>query len=179
MLTVKLCAVISRSSEFLNAIPLLRHGFSLFEPSPIASSQDYVKEAHKETCCGGRRELWQDLSFEHLLERLFSNGQYALKKWCSQRIYSYTEQAYIPTVLEDPHKTVTHEQAGMVFEISLWDTVSDGHYDRLRPLSYPGADVLLICFSLDSPDSLQNVLEKVVAPYGILDSLSNFAIVVS
>ncbi len=34
-------------------------------------------------------------------------------------------------------------------------------YDRLRPLSYPDTNVLLICFSVDSPDSLENVPEKV------------------
>ena len=34
-------------------------------------------------------------------------------------------------------------------------------YDRLRPLSYPDTDVLLICYSVDSPDSLENVPEKV------------------
>ncbi len=33
-------------------------------------------------------------------------------------------------------------------------------YDRLRPLSYPDTNVLLICFSVDSPDSLDNVPEK-------------------
>lgn len=34
-------------------------------------------------------------------------------------------------------------------------------YDRLRPLSYPDTNVLLVCFSVDSPDSLENVPEKV------------------
>ena len=34
-------------------------------------------------------------------------------------------------------------------------------YDRLRPLSYPDSHVILICFAVDSPDSLENVQEKV------------------
>ena len=34
-------------------------------------------------------------------------------------------------------------------------------YDRLRPLSYPDSHVILICFAIDSPDSLDNVQEKV------------------
>ena len=34
-------------------------------------------------------------------------------------------------------------------------------YDRLRPLSYPQTDVFLICFSLVSPASFQNVKAKV------------------
>ena len=33
-------------------------------------------------------------------------------------------------------------------------------YDRLRPLSYPDTDVILMCFSIDSPDSLENIPEK-------------------
>ncbi len=33
-------------------------------------------------------------------------------------------------------------------------------YDRLRILAYPGTDVFLVCFSVMSPDSLQNVVEK-------------------
>ncbi|KAL1432354.1 hypothetical protein MTO96_013119 [Rhipicephalus appendiculatus] len=33
-------------------------------------------------------------------------------------------------------------------------------YDRLRPLSYPATDVVLMCFSIDSPDSLENYMES-------------------
>ncbi len=32
--------------------------------------------------------------------------------------------------------------------------------NRLRPLSYPDTDVILMCFSIDSPDSLENIPEK-------------------
>jgi len=45
-------------------------------------------------------------------------------------------------------------------ELSLWDTAGQEDYDRLRPLSYPDADVALICYSVDSADSLLNVSEK-------------------
>lgn len=33
-------------------------------------------------------------------------------------------------------------------------------YDRLRPLSYPQTDVFLVCFSVTSPASFENVKEK-------------------
>ena len=33
-------------------------------------------------------------------------------------------------------------------------------YDHLRPLSYPQTDVFLVCFSLISPTSFENVKEK-------------------
>ncbi|KAL3980572.1 2-hydroxyacyl-CoA lyase 1 [Sarotherodon galilaeus] len=34
-------------------------------------------------------------------------------------------------------------------------------YDRLRPLSYPQTDVFLVCFSVVSPSSYENVKEKI------------------
>ena len=44
--------------------------------------------------------------------------------------------------------------------MALWDTAGQEDYDRLRPLSYPDTDVILMCFSVDSPDSLENIPEK-------------------
>lgn len=34
-------------------------------------------------------------------------------------------------------------------------------YDRLRTLSYPDSDVVLIAFSVDTPESLENIAVKV------------------
>jgi len=45
-------------------------------------------------------------------------------------------------------------------ELAFWDTIGDEQYDRLRPVSYQFTDVILMCFSIDSPDSLANVLKK-------------------
>lgn len=50
---------------------------------------------------------------------------------------------------------------GKHVELALWDTAGQEDYDRLRPLSYPDSHVILICFAIDSPDSLDNVQEKV------------------
>lgn len=49
---------------------------------------------------------------------------------------------------------------GKRVELALWDTAGQEDYDRLRPLSYPDSHVILICFAVDSPDSLDNVQEK-------------------
>ena len=38
-------------------------------------------------------------------------------------------------------------------------------YDRLRPLSYPQTDVFLVCFSVVSPASFENVKERVTFNY--------------
>ncbi|OXA52053.1 ras-like GTP-binding protein Rho1 [Folsomia candida] len=65
---------------------------------------------------------------------------------------------YVPTVFENYVTEI--EIDGKVIDLALWDTAGQEDYDRLRPLSYPDTDVLLICFSVDNPDSLQNVMEK-------------------
>ena len=35
-----------------------------------------------------------------------------------------------------------------------------GNVGRLRPLSYPDTHVLLLCFSISCPDSLENIPER-------------------
>lgn len=50
---------------------------------------------------------------------------------------------------------------GKIVELALWDTAGQEEYDRLRPLSYPESDVILIVFSIDFPTSLANVQDKV------------------
>ena len=46
---------------------------------------------------------------------------------------------------------------GMPINLGLWDTAGQEDYDRLRPLSYPQTDVFLVCFSVISPTSYENV----------------------
>jgi Ras family protein A len=67
-------------------------------------------------------------------------------------------EAYVPTVFESYVADI--EVEGKHVELALWDTAGQEDYDRLRPLSYPDSHVILICFAIDSPDSLDNVQEK-------------------
>ena len=44
--------------------------------------------------------------------------------------------------------------------LELWDTAGQEEYDRVRPLSYPNTDVFLVCFSINSRSSFNNVRDK-------------------
>lgn len=44
--------------------------------------------------------------------------------------------------------------------LALWDTAGQEDFDRLRHLSYPNTDVILMCFSVGSRVSFENVLSK-------------------
>ena len=49
---------------------------------------------------------------------------------------------------------------GKQVQLALWDTAGQEDYERLRPLAYSKAHVILIGFSVDSPDSFENVKAK-------------------
>nr|XP_045014878.1 transforming protein RhoA-like isoform X2 [Jaculus jaculus] len=73
-------------------------------------------------------------------KKLVIVGDGACGKTCLLIVFSKDRfpEMYVPTVFEN--------------------YVED--YDRLRPLSYPDTDVILMCFSIDRPDSLANIPEK-------------------
>ena len=50
---------------------------------------------------------------------------------------------------------------GRSLKLALWDTAGQEDYDRLRPLAYSKANVILIGFAIDVPDTLDNAKHKV------------------
>ena len=90
-------------------------------------------------------------------------GDGACGKTCLLIVFSKGQfpEVYVPTVFENYVADV--EVDGRRVELALWDTAGQEDYDRLRPLSYPDSNVVLICFSIDLPDSLENVQEKWIA----------------
>nr|XP_006212453.3 rho-related GTP-binding protein RhoU [Vicugna pacos] len=49
---------------------------------------------------------------------------------------------------------------GRPVRLQLCDTAGQDEFDKLRPLCYTNADIFLLCFSVVSPSSFQNVCEK-------------------
>jgi small GTP-binding protein len=68
-------------------------------------------------------------------------------------------QVFVPTVFETYNAEFNID--GVQVQASLWDTGGQDDYDRIRPLSYPDAHIFCICFGIENPASLENVLEKV------------------
>jgi len=48
----------------------------------------------------------------------------------------------------------------MSVELVVWDTAGQEEYEKLRPMSYSESDVILLCYSIDNPDSFMNIREK-------------------
>eukprot|EP00727_Mastigamoeba_balamuthi_P007777 m51a1_g362 putative rho gtpase (223) ;mRNA; r:598394-599495 len=68
-------------------------------------------------------------------------------------------EEYVPTVFENYVKTTSTPAHGELM-MDLWDTAGQEDFDRLRPLSYPDSDIVLICFSLVNRRSFENVKDK-------------------
>lgn len=64
---------------------------------------------------------------------------------------------YNPTIFDTYHLRTTFDNEHI--NVSLWDTAGQEDFDRLRPISYSGADAVLLCFNSVHPQSFSNILE--------------------
>ncbi|XP_039267734.1 ras-like GTP-binding protein RHO [Styela clava] len=64
-------------------------------------------------------------------------------------------EEYVPTVFENyTAETKVEDQR---VHLLLWDTAGQEDYDRLRPLSYDRADVIIMCYDVMSISSFENI----------------------
>merc|ERR1719273_2158735 len=93
-------------------------------------------------------------------KKLVIVGDGACGKTCLLIVFSRDEfpKEYVPTVFENYVTDI--EVDGVKVELEMWDTAGQEDYDRLRPLSYPDTHVILLCFAIDSPDSLENIPDR-------------------
>jgi len=100
------------------------------------------------------------MSGHRIRKKLVVVGDGACGKTCLLIVFSKKQfpEVYVPTVFENYVADI--EVENQTVELALWDTAGQEDYDRLRPLSYPDTDVILMCFSVGEPDSLDNIPEK-------------------
>lgn len=87
-------------------------------------------------------------------------GDGAVGKTCMLSAFTSNKfpETYVPTVFENTSRTMMVDGRGVV--LNIWDTAGQEDYDSMRPISYPGTDVFLVCFSVDSNTSYENVKSK-------------------
>ena len=77
-------------------------------------------------------------------------------------LLSYSTNAfpneYTPTVFDNYAVNVLVN--GTTYNLSLWDTAGQEDYDRIRPLSYPQTDAFIVCYSIISQNSFNNIKNK-------------------
>ncbi|KAI8364233.1 small GTPase superfamily [Blakeslea trispora] len=102
-----------------------------------------------------------DSSDEPLKRKIVIVGDGACGKTCLLSVFSkgkFPAGDYIPTIFDNSVKDMVVDSKPVVAE--LWDTAGQEDFDRLRTLSYPDSDVVLIAFSVDIPESLENISIK-------------------
>ncbi|XP_018418103.1 PREDICTED: rho-related GTP-binding protein RhoU-like [Nanorana parkeri] len=77
-------------------------------------------------------------------------------------LVSYTTNGYptryIPTAFDDFSALVQVDNTPV--KLQLCDTAGQDEFDKLRHFCYPKTDVVILCFSVVSPSSFQNISEK-------------------
>jgi len=87
-------------------------------------------------------------------------GDGAVGKTCLLTTYAedHFPNEYVPTVFDNFSTNVVVD--GQAINLNLWDTAGQEEYDRLRLLSYPQTDVVIICYNIMVQHSLKNVSAK-------------------
>jgi Ras-related C3 botulinum toxin substrate 1 len=87
-------------------------------------------------------------------------GDGAVGKTCLLMVYvqNIFPDEYVPTVFENYDTNIKFQDS--IVKLSLWDTAGQEEYDKLRYLSYPNTNVFLVCFSVVSKSSFDNVKLK-------------------
>ncbi|KAJ3256148.1 GTP-binding protein Rho1 [Boothiomyces macroporosus] len=101
-----------------------------------------------------------DTSLDKIRKKLVIVGDGAIGKTALLMVQSgqpYPEN-YLPTIFENYVSKIQYQSKTV--ELSLWDTAGQEDYDRLRPLSYPDTDIILLAFAICNPDSFDNITEK-------------------
>uniref|UniRef100_A0A336MC96 CSON015063 protein n=1 Tax=Culicoides sonorensis TaxID=179676 RepID=A0A336MC96_CULSO len=123
--------------------------------------QNQEESVHIESCFPDLSAWFKSDSMAHLRPlKITTVGDGMVGKTCLLITYtanSFPEE-YVPTVFDNHATIITVD--GKEYNLTLWDTAGQEDYERLRPLSYPNTDCFLICYSISSRASFDNVLSK-------------------
>ncbi|XP_066985149.1 ras-related protein ced-10-like [Macrobrachium rosenbergii] len=101
-------------------------------------------------------KVWNKHSVEKTI-KIVVVGDAAVGK--TSLVMSYTQNTfptgYAPTIFDNFVANVLID--GEPYKVNLFDTAGHENFDRIRPLTYPDSDVVLICFSVNNMNSFQNV----------------------
>lgn len=88
-------------------------------------------------------------------------GDGSCGKTCLLEVFKRNEfpEEYIPTVVDNFVKDVDIDDTKKV-TLTLWDTAGQEAYDSVRPMSYTGTDLVLLCYTIENQDMLPNITEK-------------------
>lgn len=98
---------------------------------------------------------------DRVRRKLVIVGDGACGKTCALDSFSkgsFPDMVYVPTVSNNYLSDI--EVDGHRVELDLWDTAGREDHDRLRLLSYPDSNVVVISYSIDSAESLENACSK-------------------
>merc|ERR1712131_9643 len=84
-------------------------------------------------------------------------GKESLCRSYNPKFSAYFGKEYTPCIPE----TATVSIGGQIVELEFLLVTFDADYKNLRQLCYPNTDVILICFSIDSPNSLYDIEENI------------------
>jgi small GTP-binding protein len=89
-------------------------------------------------------------------------GDGAVGKTCMLiKYYSREFPEYIPTVCDNKTQIIDYENQKIT--LNLYDTCGGDYNETFRPLSYPGTNVFILCFSVINHEGL-NVLKNTFIP---------------
>jgi small GTP-binding protein len=92
--------------------------------------------------------------------KLVAVGDGAVGKTSLLMIFNVTPfpERSVPTIFG--HETQNMTILDTPCKLRNWDTAGQDDYDRLRPLSYRGANGILLCFALDSQQLFVNLTDR-------------------
>ncbi|ORD94534.1 RHOC [Enterospora canceri] len=87
-------------------------------------------------------------------------GDGACGKTCLLEVFKNDKfpKEYVPTVVDNFIKNVQVDDKAVT--LALWDTAGQEDYDTIRPLSYRGTNLVVLCYTIENKKNLENINKK-------------------